>query len=79
MVKRVRRYSENLKHKLKKVRRQGVSYTQKFRGKRGFPDLANGTTSQFMFRKYLIGYQNVKIVKSKFKGEKSRKRNIKAM
>ena len=39
---------------------QGVSYSQKFCGKRGFPNLANGRTSQFMFPKYLIDYQNVK-------------------
>ena len=30
---------------------QGVSYSQKFRGKRGFPNLSNSRTSQFMFSK----------------------------
>ena len=49
---------------------QGISYSQKFRGKRGFPNLAKGRTSQFMFPKYLIEYQNVKIGESKFKSEK---------
>ena len=39
---------------------QSVSYSQKFRGKRTFPSLANIRTSQFMFPKYLIKYQNVK-------------------
>ena len=41
---------------------QSVSYSQKFRGKRSFPNLANIRTSQFMFLKYLTEYQNVKIV-----------------
>ena len=45
----------------------------KFRGKRGFPNLVNGRTSQFMFPKYLIEYQYVKIVKSNFEREKSNK------
>ena len=40
---------------------QSVSYCQKFRDKRGFPNLANNRTSQFIFPKYLIDYQNVKI------------------
>ena len=50
---------------------QGVTYSKKFCGKRGFPNLANGRTLQFMFPKYLIEHQNVKIVKSKFKSEKN--------
>ena len=41
---------------------QSVSYSQKFRGKRSFPNLADIRTSQFMFLKFLIEYQNVKIV-----------------
>ena len=53
---------------------QGVSYSQKFRGKRTFPSLANIRTSEFMFPKCLIKYQNVKTVKSKFK-EKTPKNN----
>ena len=52
---------------------QGVSYSQKFRGKRGFSNLANSRTSQFMFPKYLIEYQNIKLVISKFKSKKSNK------
>ena len=40
---------------------QGVGYSQKFRGKRSFPNLVNNRTSQFMFRKYWIDYQNVRI------------------
>ena len=39
----------------------GVSYSQKFRGKRGFHKLANGRTSQSRFPKYLIEYHNVRI------------------
>ena len=31
---------------------QGVSYSQKFRGKRSFPNLVNTRTSQFIFPKY---------------------------
>ena len=46
-----------------KVGPQGVSYSKKFRGKRGFPNLANSRTYQFTFPKYLIEYQNVKVVK----------------
>ena len=42
---------------------QGVSYHQKFSNKRGFPNLTNSRTSQFMFLKYLMEYQNVKVVK----------------
>ena len=38
-----------------------VSYSQKFHGKRGFLNLANGGTFQFMFPKYLIQYQNIKL------------------
>ena len=40
---------------------QGVSYSQKFCSKCSFPKMANSRTSQFMFPKYLIEYQNVKI------------------
>ena len=40
---------------------QGVSYSKKFHVKHGFPNLANGRASQFMFPKYLIEYRNVKI------------------
>ena len=43
---------------------------QKFCSKCGFPNLVNGKTSKFMFPKYLIEYQNIKIVKSKSKMEK---------
>ena len=60
---------------------QGVSYSQKFYGKCSFPNLANGRTFQFMFPKYLVEYQNIKM-KSKFKSEKSKTKknnNIKAM
>ena len=46
---------------------QGVSYSRKLHSKRGFPNLAHGRTSQFMFPKYSLEYQNVKIVKSKNK------------
>ena len=56
----------------------GFGYNQKFHGKRGFCNLANSRTSQFMFSKYLIEYQNVKIVKSKFKSEKSNQKQTKA-
>ena len=41
---------------------QGVSYSKKFRGKRGFPNLAY-RAYQFTLPKYLIEYQNVKVVK----------------
>ena len=58
---------------------QGVSYSKKLCSKHGFPYLANGSTSQFMFSKYLVEYQNVEIVKSKLESEKVRKTNIKAM
>ena len=44
-------------------------------GKHGFPNQANSVTSQFMFPKYLMEYQNVKIKKSKFKSEKSNKKH----
>ena len=53
------------------VELQGVNYSQKICYKHGFPNLANSRISQFMFPKYLIEHQNVKIVKSKFKNEKS--------
>ena len=43
-----------------------------------FPKLANGGTSQFRFLKYLIEYQNVKIVKSTFKNVKSQKNKHKS-
>ena len=46
---------------LKIFKREGVSYIQKFCGKHGFPNLANGRTSQFMCSKYLIEYQNIKV------------------
>ena len=48
-------------------------YSQIFHGKYDFPNLAITRTSQFMFPKYLIEYQNVKIVKSKVKSKKSNK------
>ena len=32
---------------------QGATYSQKFRGKCSFPNLASGRTFQFMFPKYL--------------------------
>ena len=53
------------------VKRQGVSCSQNFCGKHSFPNLANGGTSQFMFPKYLMEFENVKVVKSNFKSEKS--------
>ena len=52
---------------------QGVNYSQKFRRKNRLSNLGNSITSQFMFPKYLMEYQNVKIVKSKFKTEKINK------
>ena len=54
--------------------KQGVNCSQKFCGKHGFPNLANTRTSQFVFPKYLMEYQNVKKVKSKFKSEKCNKK-----
>ena len=51
----------------------GVSYSQTFRGKRGFPKFTNSRASQSMLPKYFREYQNVKIVKSKFESEKSSK------
>ena len=57
---------------------QGVSYSQKFRGKRSFLNMANSRTFQFTFPKYLTEYPNVKIVKSKFKSEKSQKNKHKS-
>ena len=59
------------------LRGQGVSYSQKFCGKCSFPNLSNSWPSEFMFSKYLIECQNVKIVKSKFKIEKSNKNKCK--
>ena len=41
-------------------------------------NLANGRTSQFMFLKYFIEYQYVKIVKSNLKYRKVTKRNNKS-
>ena len=46
---------------------QGVSYSQKFCGKTQFSHCGQW----FEFPKYLIENQDVKIVKSKFKSEKS--------
>ena len=57
---------------------QGVSYSKKFLNKHGFPNLAKSKSAQFMFSKYLIEYQTVKIVKSKFKCEKSNKNKHKS-
>ena len=51
-----------------------LATVKNFCGIRGFPYLVNGKTSQFMFPKYLMEYQNVKIVKSKFKSEKCNKK-----
>ena len=51
---------------------QDVSYSYKYCGKQGFPNLANSKTFQFKFCQYLIKHQYVKIVKSKF-NEKSNK------
>ena len=48
-----------------------ISYSQKFHGKCGFPNLTNGRTSQFMFRKYLLGYRKWKNREIKFGNEKS--------
>ena len=44
-------------------------------GKHDFPNQANSVTSEFMFPKYLMEYQNVKIKKLKFKSEKSNKKH----
>ena len=55
----------------------GVSYSQKFLSKCSFISVANGRTSQFMFSKYLIEYQNAKIVKSKFKSGKNKNKKQK--
>ena len=63
----------------KSVQMQGVNYSQTFRRKNSFSNLGNGITSQFMFPKYLMEYQNVKIVKSKFDLRKVAKTNVKAM
>ena len=41
----------------------GLSYSQKFHVKCGFSNLTNDRTSQFMFRKYLLGTENVKMEK----------------
>ena len=38
-----------------------VSYCKKFCVRCSFPNLVDGRTSQLMFPKYLIEYQNVKI------------------
>ena len=51
---------------------QGISYCKKFHNKHGFSiwlivELPN------LFPKYLMEYQNVKVMKSKFKNEKSNK------
>ena len=55
---------------------QSVCYSQKLHGKRDFPNLANSRTSQLP--KYLTEYQNVKVVKSKLKIEKSYKNKHKS-
>ena len=55
------------------IKSQGVSYSQKLSDKCSFPNLDNSRTSKFVFPKYLTEYQNAKIVKSKFKSEKSKK------
>ena len=52
---------------------QGVTYSPKFWSQHGFSKLANGKTCQLMFLKYLIEYQNAKVMKWKFKIEKSNK------
>ena len=57
---------------------QGASFSQKLCGKHGFLNSANSRTSQFMFPKYLIEHQNVKIVKSKYKSEKCDKDKYKS-
>ena len=56
---------------------ENVSYNQKFFSNPSFPNLANSKASQFMFPKYLIDHQNVKIVKSKF-SKKSNKNKHKS-
>ena len=40
---------------------QGVSYSQNLCGNHKFLNLANSRTSQFMFPKYLIDYQNAEV------------------
>ena len=40
---------------------QGVNCSQNFRGKHAFPNLTYSITFQFMFHKYLIELQNVKV------------------
>ena len=57
---------------------QGLNYSQKFRGKGGFPNQADSRTSQFIFPKYLMAYQNVKIMKLKLKSKKSSKNKHKS-
>ena len=39
---------------------RGVSYSQKFRGKRSFLNLVNNSISKFMLPRYRIEYHNVK-------------------
>ena len=57
---------------IQKAQGQGVSYSKKFCGKHGFPNLANSRLPN-LFPKYVIEYQNVKIMNSKFKNEKNKK------
>ena len=46
-------YSIHWRHICHLLHFEGANYSEKFRGKRGFPNLANSKTSQFMFPKYL--------------------------
>ena len=52
---------------------QGVSYSQKFRSERGFPNLANIRNFPIYVSQILIEYRKVKILKSELKTEKSKK------
>ena len=61
-----------------KMQLHGVSCSQKFCSKCGFPNLVNSRTSQFMFPKHLIEYQNLNIKKLKFESEKSSKNKHKS-
>ena len=55
---------------------QGVSNSQKFRGKRGFPNLANCRTSQFVSQ-ILIRITKCTNSKIKFKSEKIKEKKQK--
>lgn len=58
---------------------QDISYSQKFRGKCNVTNFANWRTSHFVFPKYLMENENIKIAKPKTKSEKRSKTNIKSV